>query len=61
MKLEDLIKLLALLNGLRPIIEGAIQNEAALQGISREDLKALSDKLTGETAVITGEDASDLE
>jgi hypothetical protein len=59
MKLEDLIKLLALLNGMRPIIEGAINNEAAARGLSRADLNALTKKLTSETADITTEDMSD--
>lgn len=57
--LEALIKALALINSLKPILDTALNNEAERAGLSREQLKALTKRLTSETDSITDEDASD--
>lgn len=57
--LEALIKALALINSLKPILDTALNNEAERAGLSREQLKALTKRLTSETDTITDEDMSD--
>lgn len=59
--LEMLVKALQLLNALKPILDTALTNEAERQGLSREQRKALFDRINGETAAITTEDMSDRE
>lgn len=57
--LEALIKALELVNAVKPILDGALNNEAARMGLSRDELHALTKKITGETDAITKEDISD--
>lgn len=54
-----LIRALELINAIRPIIDGIIENEQARTGLTRDQLHELSKKLTAETDAITDEDASD--
>jgi len=59
--LEALIRALELLNSVKPILDGALNNEAERVGLTREERHALTKRLTGETDSITKEDMSDQE
>lgn len=59
--LEALIKALELLNAVKPILDGALNNEAERAGLSREERHALTKRLTAETDALTKEDISDTE
>ena len=57
--LEALVKVLRLINALKPILDSALDNEANRLGLTREERHALTKRLTAETDAITTEDMSD--
>jgi len=59
--LAALIKALQLITVLRPVLTAAIDNEAERQGLSRDELHALTKRLTAETAAIATADMGEEE
>lgn len=57
--LDAILQGLQIFNSLKPILDGAFENEANRLGLSREQRKALTDRLTTETDQITREDMGD--
>lgn len=54
--LDALVKLAQLFNTFKPILDGALDNEANRVGLSREERKALFDRINTETDAITTAD-----
>jgi hypothetical protein len=56
--LEAILKGLQIFNSLKPVLDQAFENEANRLGLTRDERKALSDRLFDETDKITDEDMS---